>query len=177
MTTPLSRFFAAAACAVNLLLAWGPSVAAAPYEGAFFKRVNLVVADLDRSLKLYRDVLGFELDNITTPGRESYAYVAFDLPKTTKLRVATLSAGEEQVRTLALTELKSRPPARPGETALTASVIRVRDIAKVFWELESLGLETRPPSFVEGDAFDYWERAFVDFDGHLIVLYEIVGKP
>ena len=41
-------------------------------------------------------------------------------------------------------------------------------------KIEDLGLETTAPKFVEGREFSFWERAFVDFDGHLIVLYQIL---
>ncbi|MEL7030620.1 MAG: VOC family protein, partial [Pseudomonadota bacterium] len=106
-----------------------------------------------------------------------YSYPVFKIPRSAKMRFATLSAGEEQVRTLALTEVKGVELQNPSSPHMSASVIRVNDIAKTFWEIDALGLETTQPKFVEGQReFDFWERAFVDYDGHLIVLYEIVSK-
>ena len=64
----------------------------------------------------------------------------------------------------------------PEAPLTTASVIRTRDIERDFKRLEALGLETTKAKFVDGREFDFWERAFVDFDGHLIVLYQIVAQ-
>jgi hypothetical protein len=41
-----------------------------PYTGVLVKRTAIVVASFDKSLKLYRDVLGFQLNGIS-PGRRS----------------------------------------------------------------------------------------------------------
>ena len=161
-----------------LIAASGPAQGAseeAPYEGATFKRVTLVVADLDRSFEIYRDILGFHLDGISESGPDSYSYPVFRIDKTAKIRFATLSAGDLQIRTLALTEVTGMELPAPDLPLMTASVIRTRDIEGDFKKLEALGLETTEPKFVEGREFSFWERAFVDFDGHLIVLYQIVS--
>ena len=163
------------------ILVCGPGFAAGasdePYEGSYFKRVTLVVADLDRSLEIYRDILGFRVDRISESGADSYSYPVFRIAPEAKIRFATLSAGDEQVRTLALTEVRGMELPKPGVPLMTASVIRSRDIQEDFREIEALGLETTAPKFVEGGEFSFWERAFVDFDGHLIVLYQIVETP
>jgi len=146
----------------------------AEYAGSYFKRVTLVVADMDRALSIYRDILGFDLDGISESSPDSYSYPVFAIPSEAKLRFATLSAGTEQIRTMALTEVKGielEPPVPPYRTA---TVIRSRDIERDFERIEALELETTKAKFVDGAEFDFWERAFVDFDGHLIVLYEIV---
>jgi len=145
------------------------------YDGSYFKRVNLVVADIDRSLEIYRDVLGFDLDGVQESSADSYSYPVFKIPATAKLRFATLSAGDEQIRTLALTEVTGVELPKAPIPYRTASVIRSRDIERDFARLEALGVETTEPKFVEGREFSFWERAFVDFDGHLIVLYEILA--
>ncbi len=162
----------AAALALLAGAAWGQE----PYAGATFKRVTLVVADLDRSLRIYRDILGFDLDGISASGPDSYSYPVFRIDKSAKIRFATLSAGDLQVRTLGLTEVKGMALPSPAQTRplMAASVIRSRDIARDFEKLEALGLETTEPKFVDGREFDFWERAFVDFDGHLVVLYQVV---
>ena len=115
------------------------------YGGAHFKRVTLVVSDLERSPSIYRDILGFELDGISESGPDSYSYPVFRIPKGAKIR--------------------------------TASLLRSADLERDFRRLEALGLETTEPKFVDGKELDFWERAFVDFDGHLIVLYQIVPPP
>ncbi|MEM7586029.1 MAG: VOC family protein [Acidobacteriota bacterium] len=148
-----------------------------PYDGAYFKRVTLVVADMERALTLYRDILGFHLDGISESSSDSYSYPVFKIPQEAKIRFATLSAGSEQIRTLALTEVTGMELPKPGQPLMSAAVIRSADIERDFRRIEALGLETTEPKFVEGREFDFRERAFVDFDGHLIVLYQIVEEP
>jgi catechol 2,3-dioxygenase-like lactoylglutathione lyase family enzyme len=146
-----------------------------PYDGANFKRVTLVVADMDRSLEIYHDILGFQLDGVTESSAESYSYPVFKIDPQAKLRFATLSAGPEQVRTMALAEITGIELPKPGRPFMTASVIRVDDLDGTFKKLEALGLETVPPTISERPGeFKFKEQAFVDFDGHLIVLYQIL---
>ncbi|HSN54120.1 MAG TPA: VOC family protein [Candidatus Sulfomarinibacteraceae bacterium] len=167
----------AVAVLVALCLATGPVVAddAESYEGAHFKRVTFVVADMERSLRIYRDILGFDLDGISDSSNESYSYPVFKIDPEATIRFATLSAGTEQVRTMALTEVKGMELPKPGRPHMTATVIRVDDLDAVFSKLEELGLETVPGTVAgRPGEFQFKERAFVDFDGHLVVLYEIL---
>jgi catechol 2,3-dioxygenase-like lactoylglutathione lyase family enzyme len=146
------------------------------YEGAHFKRVTLIVADMDRSLKIYRDILGFQLDGImeATDG-ESYSYPVFKIDPDADIRFGTLSAGTEQIRTMALTEVKGMELPKPGRPLMTATVIRVDELDATFEKLEALGVETVPGKIAERPGeFRFKERAFIDFDGHLIVLYELL---
>ena len=146
-----------------------------PYDGANFKRVTLVVSDLERSLEIYRDILGFTLDGIMESSEASYSYPVFDIDPKATIRFATLSAGPEQVRTMALTEITGMELPKPGRPYMTASVIRVGDIKETFGKLEALGLKTVPPKIAERPGeFKFVEQAFVDFDGHLIVLYQML---
>jgi catechol 2,3-dioxygenase-like lactoylglutathione lyase family enzyme len=145
------------------------------YAGAHFKRVTFVVADMERSLTIYRDILGFDLDGISDSSAESYSYPVFRIDPEATIRFATLSAGTEQIRTMALTEIKGMELPKPGRPHMTATVIRVDDLDAVFAKLEALELETVPGTVagVPGE-FQFKERAFVDFDGHLVVLYQIL---
>ena len=146
-----------------------------PYDGANFKRVTFVVADMEKSLQIYRDILGFQLDGIMESSGESYSYPVFKIDPEAKVRFATLSAGPEQVRTMALTEITGMDLPEPGVPFMTATVIRVDDLDGVFARLEELGLETVPGTIAERPGeFKFKERAFVDFDGHLVVLYQML---
>jgi catechol 2,3-dioxygenase-like lactoylglutathione lyase family enzyme len=169
----LSRFALVAALALTVTL---PALAGdEPYDGAHFKRVTLVVSDLDRSLEIYRDILGFSLDGISESSSESYSYPVFKIDPDATIRFATLSAGPEQVRTMALTEVAGMDLPKPGVPFMTATVIRVDDLDGVFAKLEKLGLETVPGTVAERPGeFKFKERAFVDFDGHLVVLYQML---
>lgn len=146
-----------------------------PYDGADFKRITFIVADMERSLQIYRDILGFTLDGIMDSSHASYSYPVFKIDPEAKLRFATLSAGPEQVRTMALTEVTGIDLPKPGTPIMTASVIRVDDLDGVFKKLETLGLETVEPTISERKGeFKFKEGAFVDFDGHLVVLYQML---
>lgn len=146
-----------------------------PYDGAHFKRFTLVVADLERSLEVYRDILGFDLDGISESSDESYSYPVFRIDPEAKIRFATLSAGSEQVRTMALTEVRGMKLPTPGRPLMSAAVIRVEDLDGTMARIAELGLET-VESKIAGrpGEFTFKEAAFVDFDGHLIVLYQIL---
>jgi len=106
----------------------------------FYKRITLVVADIERSLKIYRDILGFTLNS------------------------------------LELTEVKGCDLPERNGIHMTASVIKVADLKVAISQIETLGLETTEPTTDSNDNFSFSEQAFVDFDGHLVVLYEIIEK-
>ncbi len=152
-----------------------PGLADDAYEGATFKRVTLVVEDMERSLEIYRDILGFDLDGISESGEDSYSYPVFKIDPEATIRFATLSAGTQQVRTLALVEVKGMALPTPTAPMMTASVIRVQGLDGVIERLKALQLEVMAQETAEREGeFRFKEQAFIDFDGHLIVLYEIV---
>lgn len=139
------------------------------------KRPCLLVADLDRSLTLYRDCLGFTLDYVGEADPDSYLYPVFRLPAEAQLRFAALSTDQE-IRALALTEVKGCPLPTASVPHRGATVIRVPCLAEILPTLRLLGLSpikassfTTPPNLV------FTEQAVCDFDGHLIVLYEVQG--
>ena len=77
-----------------------------------FQRANYVVRDIDQSLELYRDVLGFEVAFILDSPDDSYSYPVFEIDRSHSLRFAVLSA-PGQPRVMALTEVPGEIPAVP----------------------------------------------------------------
>jgi len=142
-------------------------------EGTHFKRTNLVVADLEKSLTIYRDILGFTVHKMSESSEDSYSYPVFNIPKEAKLKFCTLDS-PDQIRTIALTQVSGiELPKLPSIPRMSASVIRVKDLPATMKKIEALGLEiTEPKIAVGSDGNTFLEQAFVDFDGHLIVLYE-----
>lgn len=136
------------------------------------KRPCLTVADLERSLTLYRDILGFRLDYLSEASPDSYLYPVFGLPKNAKLRFAALST-EDEPRALALTEVKGidlPPLANPHRAAI---VIQVPQLAPTIEKICGLGLEPiASNSFSTPPNLRFTEQAFRDRDGHLLVLYD-----
>jgi len=167
---------AGAGLLLAIILATVPAAAQAPpAAGAVqIKRPNLVVSDMDRALRVYRDILGFKVFALDPSGPESYSYPVFQFPKDAKLRMATLST-DTAVRILALTELTGAPlPPKPVPHR-DAVVIEVKGIARIIERVKAEGLHVVPPKTSKTpEGMTFIEQAFEDYDGHLIVLYEIV---
>ncbi len=138
------------------------------------KRPNLVVSDLTRSLTIYRDILELTASDISTYSDQSYSYPVFNIPAGQPIRGVTLNEPGEP-RVLALTELAGMDLTRPSNAPhMSAVVIGVTDLAAKFDQIAALGLTVTEPKIASGADFDFVEQAFVDFDGHLIVLYEVL---
>ncbi len=145
-------------------------------QGTHYKRISIVVSDIEQSLQIYRDILGFTVHSIEDSDPDSYSYPVFQLPKEATIRFCTLDS-PDQVRTLALTEVKGIELPKERHPHMSASVIRVNGIENVLSQIEGLGLSFTEPKIdtnSNGDIFK--EQAFVDFDGHLIVLYELIKQ-
>lgn len=145
----------------------------ASIEGTHFKRTNLLITDLDKSLTIYRDILGFTVHKMSESSEDSYSYPVFNIPKEAKLKFCTLDS-PDQIRTIALTEISGIDlPPPPSSPHLSASVLRVKDLPATINKIIALGLKVTDPKVATGsDGMKFLEQAFVDYDGHLIVLYE-----
>lgn len=161
-----------AALAVGLML---PALARADseYAGATFKRTNLLVSDLDRSLSVYRDILGFELAGRAKAVDDSYIYELFQLPAEAVLHFALLSAGSGQQRVVALVEVTGVEIVRRQAPYTSSVVLGVTDLAGIIGKIRGLGLDVAPANLGSGvDGSQFVEQAFVDFDGNVVLLYE-----
>lgn len=141
-------------------------------EGLLFKRTNLLVSDAERSLKIYHDILGFSIFSQSKSKPDSYSYPVFKIPKEAEISFITLSSPTQE-RTLALTEVKGIELPKPGIPLMTAAVIKVGDLKGTMEKITALELETTEPRRAKNHEFYFLEQAFIDFDGHLIVLYEL----
>jgi catechol 2,3-dioxygenase-like lactoylglutathione lyase family enzyme len=145
------------------------------YEGAVFKRANLIVGNLERSLRIYHEILGLTIDHIKNSEATSYSYPVFRFPPEAKLRFCTLSAGA-QIRTLALTEVTGMVLPRVADAPRMSAI--VLNVAKLDEALEKLaaepGVEIIPEQqLITKDGSVGREVAFTDPDGHLVVLYRL----
>ena len=64
-------------------------------------RPNILVADMERSLRIYRDIIGFKVNFLLDA--LDVAYEMFGLPRAAKLRMAFISEGKGAFGSLALT--------------------------------------------------------------------------
>ena len=137
-----------------------------------FQRANFVVRDIERSLALYRDVLGFKVDFILDSPDDSYSYPVFAIDHSHKLRFAVLST-EEQVRVMALTEVPAEldPVPDPRRAAI---VLEVGDVDAVCDGSRAAGCKVyEEEKLVTHDGRVGREVDIVDYDGNLVVIYKI----
>lgn len=139
-----------------------------------FKRMNLVISDLDRALRVYRDCLGLVIENIKDSVAASYSYTVFEFPREAKIRFATLDT-PGQKRTFALTEVTGVKLPSPPVPRLTAAVIQIDKFDDAIARLKDEGVKIYPEGVLEDEygTPKGRELGFVDHDGHLIVIYRL----
>jgi len=141
------------------------------------KRINLCVADMERSLKVYRDILGFTVNHLKGSASDSYSYPVFMFPKEAKLRFATLDSPTQE-RTLALTEVRGITLPKMPIPHMTAVVLNCVNFDEVVTKAKAMGLKVvpeQPLPDLDGKPKGR-ETAFVDPDGHLVVLYKMLNQ-
>jgi len=97
-----------------------------------FQRANFLVADIERALTFYRDVLGFDVVFIKDSEADSYSYDVFDIDRGPAMRFAVLRT-ETQANVMALTEVKGLPPTRraaPRRNCSGCGRYRCRDFGR-----------------------------------------------
>jgi hypothetical protein len=144
------------------------------YDGAFYKRQLYVVTDMERALTLWRDVLGLQPGEITISGPNSYSREVFNIPARAAMRFCTLSAGPNQVRTLALLEVRGvRLPPKTGIRTTGAVINANGRLETIIAAVRAKGLTVFGPRVLEsatqGNGI---EQGFLDWDGNVIVLYQ-----
>ena len=139
-----------------------------------FQRANFVVSDLDRSLRFYRDVLGFEVAFIKDSDNASYSYPVFEIDPDAVIRFAVLSA-PGQPRVMALTEVSAPLPVLPMPRR-SAIVLEVGDVDAVVAAARDADCHV----YEEGELLTHDGRrgrevGIADYDGNLTVIYKIPG--
>ena len=154
------------------------------------KRPTLMVSNLDASLALYRDILGFTVFYLrgdaptaeTRPAAEvegevesskAYQYFSIDPTRYNYTRFATLNT-PSQVRALGLIELHGPPLPRPSPR-LSTIVLQVEDVDALGERLRAAGYQVLPAAAeaTTPEGVRYKEMPFIDGDGHVIVLYHL----
>lgn len=177
LATPL----AAGATLVPAAMAAAQPAADDGYAGGFFKRQLVVVSDIERALTLWQGAIGFQPGPVTVSGPQSYSREVFNIPRRASLRFCTLSAGPQQVRTLALLEVTGvRLPARRGIRTAAAVVDARGRLDTIAGWAGSQGLTVFPsrplPNPDQGTGL---EQGLLDWDGNVVVLYQfpIPARP
>ncbi len=140
-----------------------------------FQRGNFLVRDIEQSLQLYRDVLGFEVAFVKDSPDDSYSYPVFEIDKKDKLRFAVLNT-ESQVRVMALTEVPAElaPVPHPRRSAI---VLEVGDVDAVCDGARDIGCHVYEEEELHThDGRIGREVGIVDFDDNLVVIYKIPAE-
>lgn len=137
------------------------------------KRINLIVSDLDQSLEIYRDVIGMEVFEIKNSEKGSYAYKVFNLPEDADMRYASLNIGSK-TRGFSLTEIKNTKLPSLDGIKMTTAVIQVKGLREIYDKIIDMNLySTEIDEDTTPEGITFAEFSFTDYDGHLVVLYEL----
>lgn len=139
------------------------------------QRATVFVADMERALAFWRDVLGFSVAYVLPPNPDSYSYLVFDVPRDAVMRFATLST-DTQPRAMALVELTGArlPPVSPPRRH--ATVLEVADPDAVVAGARTMGLHVYPEEVLHTpDGRTGREIGIVDADDNLVVIYLIAS--
>ena len=145
-------------------------------------RHSILVEDLERSLSLYRDVLGLSLSRVTDTPADSYSYRFFNIEPGAMKRFAYLSGEGPYKNVLGIGEVPGTalPTARPapGAVRTVAYVQTVADVEGIYEQVRALGLKTlEPVTFSSREAGKPgMEFGIIDFDGHLILVYGLLRE-
>ncbi len=140
------------------------------YQGPELRRWSAVVSDLDETIHLYTDILGFELGEVSTDPKTSYVYEIFNISPSVTTHHATFHAGEKK-RVLSVVEVPgTRLPALPDNPRMSVALINANGrFDEILKKLTEEGYTTMKPHALGSSGI---EVGFVDRDGHLYALYE-----
>ena len=139
-------------------------------------RHSILVSDLERSLTLYRDVLGLELGRVSDTPADSYSYRFFNIEPGAMKRFAYLNGVDNRPNVLGIGEVPGIDLNLPDSPRSVAYVQTVADVEGVMEQVQAMGLETVPPvEFMSREAGKPgMEFGIIDFDGHLILVYGLL---
>jgi catechol 2,3-dioxygenase-like lactoylglutathione lyase family enzyme len=137
----------------------------------------VIVSDMERSLKFYRDTLGMEEEVDITYDADP---AMMDLPGTQpKQHLVLLSAGNMHVELIQYLEPKGRPnDRRTCDNGTMHLCFRVNDIMKVYEELKSQGIKFhRTPDFIGDAGGGLAHYGYVYFRGPDNEVLELIQPP
>lgn len=177
-TMPLAALLLALAPLLTVQAAQRDEAASAVERLAPIYRHSILVSDLERSLTLYRDVLGLALGRISETPEDSYSYRFFNIEPAAMRRFAYLHGEEGHRNVLGLGEVPGIDLALPEAPRASAYVQTVADVEGVRAAVEALGLEViEPVRFMSREAGrPGMEFGIIDFDGHLILVYGLLRQ-
>jgi len=113
---------------------------------------GIIVSDLEKSIKFYRDILGLKLNYTNEGGGEEIAK-AVGMDGTVYMREAHLEAGKDHIELIQYVDPKGKPYDRlPCDVGNMHIAFRVSNIYKLYDELQKKGVKfnTSPVEEKEG---------------------------
>lgn len=141
----------------------------------YLQRPCFRVQDIDRSLTIYRDLLGFTVEYVMVDDPDTYIREVFPIPEGIETRFATLST-PTQVRSLAMVEAKGIE-VNPSPASSTV-VIKVPSVDKTMAAAAEMGLRCAHIIEVgpnDGPGQGRKEAVFFDFDNNPVVVFELLS--
>ena len=138
----------------------------------YIHRSNFVVADLDRALRLYRDILGLKVDVMMPVKEDSFMFDVFNVDRAATMRIAFLSSPDKRFGAIGLTEVKGVK--LPPVLASYPSVL----IVEIKGRFESVYEKTKAEKLDVGKIYELTnpsrrEFPFTDFDGNRIIIMQL----
>ncbi len=137
----------------------------------------VIVSDMDKSLKFYRDILGM-LEEVNL--KFDADPVMMDLPGTKpKQHLVMLSAGNTIIELIQYIEPKGKPCDRkPCDTANMHICFQVEDINKTYEEIKAMGISFhRDPDFIDESGGALNGYGYVYFRGPDNEILEFIQVP
>jgi len=143
------------------------------YQGVEFRRWSPIVSNLDETIHLYVDILGFELGSVTVDPKTSYVFEVFAIDRDVTTRHATFDAGDEK-RVLSVVEVPGAKVRTDNLPRMSAVLLNARGhFDEIVRRLIEEGYQTLTPHKLGKNGI---EIGFIDRDGHLYALYEFPYK-
>ncbi len=137
----------------------------------YVHRTNFLVADLDRTFRVYRDILGFEVNAVAGPITE-FMHDVLNIPAEADTRIAFVSSVPGKFGNIGFTEVKGVD--LPQQSGLYPSVLIVevqRDLEPLRDELIEAGCEIKNIYRLSNPSRN--ELLFTDNDGHRVILMQL----
>ena len=161
--------------AVGLLAALNTAQAT---ELIMLKRVPIVVSDMERSLKLYRDILGLTVESDKLMKPDAHDERVFNVPPGGLSRSVKFNLGPDQIRAIGLFEVKGYKGKDPKAPHDHGVVFRVNRIDDIHTKAKAAGI--RIVDFVDlttSAGEKGRELTMLDPDGHLVLVYQVGSSP
>lgn len=137
----------------------------------YVHRSNFLVADLERTFRVYRDILGFKVDAVAGP-ITSFMHDVLNIPAEAETRIAFLSSVPGKFGNMGFTEVKGVDLPQPTGLYPSVLIIEVqRDLETLRDQLIEAGCQIKKIYRLSNPSRN--ELLFTDNDGHRVILMQL----